>query len=149
METLSTITILPANKKQREIYVKNVKEEILSGNRNPNEIIGYIKSGVEVLTSILKDDEIKDYCIQEMREDKILNFAGHSVERSTRRSFDFSSCEKWIVLENEIQKLKAEQKLLEGQMKFLKNDIADTSTGEIISPAIIKSEINVLTIKLK
>lgn len=148
MKTISTITILPLSKQERETYINNVVNEFNNINEfEQQKLFAQMKIAIECLEKIMKHKDVRSAIIDRLENNRIENeFA--EISLSHRKNYDFSKDEKWIELERKIKELKNEQKMHEGILKALKTQVADVDTGEIRTPASYNLT-EVLTIKIK
>jgi len=148
MNTISTITILPLTKDERSKFINNVVNEFNNLQEfEQQRIFVQMKIAIDTLEKIMKHNDVRSSIIDRMENNKIENGLAE-ISLSHRKTYDFSQDEKWINLDFQIKRLKAEQKLQEGILKALREQVADIDTGEIRNPAMY-NETEILTIKLK
>lgn len=153
METaISQFSNLPQTKKEREMFVQLVVNEILSGSRDPLEVEIYLKNIEETINEIRKNSEVKQLLISEASKynSKTFDFNGSKITISKRSTYDYSTCNssEWSELDSQIKELKEKQKVIEKQLSIMTKSIVDAETGELINPPV-KSTTEFLTIKLK
>jgi|LakMenEpi03Aug12_release.lakeMendotaPanAssembly.Ray.scaffolds.fasta_scaffold31592_14 hypothetical protein len=109
------------------------------GYEDPLEAYVKAKGLGEIADGIMTG--LKDYAIKEAYKfDKEQKVIGCSVlVKSVPNTYDFSSNPSWVHLNNEINRLKAEQKEIEKQM-ILAIGYSEmvSADGEIIQPAVVK-----------
>ena len=109
------------------------------GYEDPLEAYVKAKGLGEIADGIMTG--LKDYAIKEAYKfDKEQKVIGCSVlVKSVANTYDFSSNPSWVHLNNEINRLKAEQKEIEKQM-ILAIGYSEmvSADGEIIQPAVVK-----------
>jgi hypothetical protein len=141
MKAISTITILPATKQERENYISKVVEEFNSlPNYEQSELAQRIKIAVEVFEGILKHNDVRGALIQNMEANRIETGLGE-ITLTERKNYSFDNCELHT-------KLKVQIIRLETIMKTINSAIADTETGELIEPAQVKTS-EIITFKFK
>ena len=150
METaISYLSVMPLSKKQRETFVKKVKDEILSGYENPLKIEIILKGIEETIKAIRSDADIREYVLQELaKHGKSTTIYGAELTKSDRKTWNYNDTEINSITA-EIEGLKAK---LKDREKFLQSipegGIIDPETGEILyRPGYTTTE--VLTIKIK
>ena len=141
MKAISTITILPATKQERENYVSKVVEEF---NNLPayeqSELAQRIKIAVEVFEGILKHNDVRGALIQNMEANRIETGLGE-ITLTERKSYSFDNCKLHSDLKEKISRS-------ESVMKNIEAPVADAETGEIVEPAQIKTS-EIITFKFK
>ncbi len=154
METaISQFTYLPANKAERETFVQMCVDEITSGFRNPLELEIMLKNLEETVSAIRKHPEVKE-SIQieaEKYKEKTFKAFGCTITKTSRTTYDFTSCNDSVYIDLKEQETKAKESLKERE-NFLKTikpgtAIANTETGEELFPPTT-STTEFLTIKL-
>lgn len=149
MNTISTITILPLSKEQRGKYIEQVVNEFNHLNEvEQQKLFSQMKIVIKTMEAIMEHKDVRTAIIDRMDNNKIENEYAE-ITLSNRKTYGFENDEKWCELQKKIEFLKDEQKKHEGLLKCLKEQVANTETGEVMTPAYIKSQIEVLTIKLK
>lgn len=136
MEAISHLTILPQTKKEIESFVEACIDEITSGERNPLEFEIILKNVEDTISKIRKDDRVKSCILNEASKyaEKVFNYKGYEFSKVIKPNFDFSNDQTWCDLN---QKLKDREALLKS-VKPDMNSIADTSSGEVLTPPIIR-----------
>lgn len=125
METaLSTLSILPSNKEQVQIFSKKLKNEILADEKEPLKILVHLKMIEKVIADILKDDEIDNHFLKEFllyEKEKEIEINGAKLrQQETGVKYDYSASGdlKWFDLQKQIDDLTEKKKERE---KFLQN----------------------------
>jgi len=150
LTTINTINLLPQNKSERISFAQNVKSEMLS-KMNRDEVLKTmltIKSAIDTLEMIYKDEEIKSLAIESMLNEKEIKLNTGIISQSTRKTFNFANDSKWHALNGEIKLKQTQLKAHEGILKCLTEETASIGTGEIMTPAIIEKQIDILSVKL-
>jgi hypothetical protein len=120
--------------------IDSIAEQVCSSVLNGNEyaITAYIKAkALEEISSSIQS-KIKQYAIDEAEksgpESKIFG-CGVSV-KSTANKYDYSGCEEWVNLNNQIKELTERKKALEKQMVLAMNysEMVDED-GVVVIPA--------------
>jgi len=153
MDTLSTITILPGNKKEVDSYYNNAKNELLNGNRDPLIILKHLKAYESIIKSLLADEEIEDTILNEAEKygNKTFEYAGAEFQiKETGISYDYSNCNdsEWNDLKRQEEEIKKKRKEREETLKVHKEEWGDPETGEVIYPPVKKGKEKVI-LKLK
>ena len=125
-------------------YLSTIANEIVftsldGGYEDPLEAYVKAKGLGEIADGIMTG--LKDYAIKEAYKfDKEQKVIGCSVlVKSTPNTYEFSHNPSWVHLNNEINRLKAEQKEIEKQM-ILAIGYSEmiSADGELIQPAVVK-----------
>jgi hypothetical protein len=132
--TLSLIKQLPETKAELVLFSSKVKESILNGDINPIEIDVRLKFLEELINSIRKDKDVKDLIVSEIHKyEKTFNYRDKAIITiSERSSYDYTNDCVYTELK---EKIKARENLLKA---LPKNGMADTETGEMVYPPIVK-----------
>jgi cell fate (sporulation/competence/biofilm development) regulator YlbF (YheA/YmcA/DUF963 family) len=139
METaISTLSILPSTKAQRQSFIEMAVNEILDGNLNPLQVELTLKSAIDTLEEIRKNTRVK-MAVQEEADkysEKTFEIGNFKVTKSSRTTNDFSGCDSHLDnLYAEMESLKAQIKARESLVKTG----VDSSTGEVFKP--VKSKV--------
>jgi hypothetical protein len=126
-------------------YLQSIAEDISNSVFNGNEyaLPTYIKAkGLEEIAKAIQES-IKELAIddaQDYRKDeKVLGC--EFLVKNTPTTYDFSHNDEWKILNDEITKLKAQQKEIEKQM-ILAMGMAQmvNNDGVVIEPAVVKKD---------
>lgn len=126
-------------------YLQSIAEDISSSVLNGNEyaLPTYIKAkGLEEIAKAIQES-IKELAIDDAhdyrKDEKVLGC--EFVVKNTPTTYDFSHNDEWRILNDEITKLKAQQKEIEKQM-ILAMSVAQlvTTDGVVIQPAVVKKD---------
>lgn len=126
-------------------YLQSIAEDISDSVFNGNEyaLPTYIKAkGLEEIAKAIQES-IKELAIddaQDYRKDeKVLGC--EFLVKNTPTTYDFSHNDEWKILNDEITKLKAQQKEIEKQM-ILAMGMAQmvNNDGVVIEPAVVKKD---------
>jgi hypothetical protein len=123
-------------------FVDQVTTEIReSGRYDPLEIAATLKAMEDIIKGVRKG--IADMVIDESGKyaEKTFEVGGVIYTKTNRASFDYSGCDKWNRMKQEIDDLQA-------LMQRISCTVADAETGELITPAQ-KKVTESITIKLK
>ncbi len=148
---LSLFKDLPASKKEIDAYVQKVKENILNGEFDALDVKLKLKVFSEIIKSLEKDEDIKDFVISEAEKyEKSFEYLGNKFTLQNRSTYDFETCKdsEWSELQTQLKALKEKIKERENLLKSLKAPIADAETGEIIYPPAKKTN-TILNLTLK
>ncbi len=136
METqtaLSTLSILPSTKEQRESFVINAVNEILSGNVNPLTVEIMLKAAQDTIEEIRKNNRVKIAVQNEADKysEKTFEYGNFKITKASRQINDFSGCD------SHLDNLYAEMEALKLQIKareaLVKTGV-DSATGEVFKP---------------
>lgn len=126
-------------------YLQSIAENISDSVFNGTEyaLPTYIKAkGLEEIAKAIQEsikesaiDDAQDY----RKDEKILGC--EFLIKNTPTTYDFSHNDEWVHLNNEIVRLKAQQKEIEKQM-ILATTVAQlvTTDGVVVEPAVVKKD---------
>lgn len=136
MEAISHLTILPQTPKEIESFVEACIDEITSGERNPLDFEIILKNVEDTISKIRKDERVKNCILNESNKysEKVFNYHGYEFSKVLKPNFDFSNDQIWCDLSKKIKDREAFLKSIKPDMK----NIADSDSGEMLSPPIIK-----------
>ena len=155
METaLSTISVLPDNKKQVAIFSRKLKDEILANDKDPLQILVKLKFIEKLIADILKDEEIELHFLKEFElyeKEKIIEVNRAKLSQSevgVKYFYEESGDPIWNELTGKINELTIQKKERE---KFLQNipydkGTVDPDTGVFITrpPKTSKTKVKVI-----
>jgi len=149
MNALAELQRLPVNKQQLDSFLKTAKEEILSGNQSAMLLDINIKV-LEEIAKLRKDPEIKQQLVDELNKysEKTIDFHGAVFTKRNTATYDYSADSKWRDLNAKVVEAKQALSDHEAILKTLKTEVADTTTGETLTPATKKSN-ETYSLKLK
>jgi hypothetical protein len=136
METqtaLSTLSILPSTKEQRESFVIMAVNEICNGEQNPLLIDLTLKSAIDTLDEIRKNNRVK-LAVQaeaDKYQEKTFEYGNFKITKSSRTINDFAGCD------SHLDNLYAEMEALKLQIKARESLVktgVDSATGEVFKP---------------
>jgi len=134
METaISTLSILPSTKAQRQSFVEMAVNEILSGDVNPLNVELTLKSAIDTLEEIRKNNRVKLAVQSEADKysEKTFEYGNFKITKAIRQTNDFSGCDSHLDnLYNEMEALKLQIKAREALVKTG----VDSETGEVFKP---------------
>lgn len=136
MEAISHLTILPQTPKEIESFVEACVNEITSGERNPLDFEIILKNVEDTISKIRKDERVKNCILNESNKysEKVFNYHGYEFSKVLKQNFDFSNDQTWCDLSKKIKDRESFLKTIKPDMK----NIADSESGEILCPPIIK-----------
>jgi len=138
----------PATKEAQKQYAAKLKDEILSGNFNPLNAHIFLKAITDTITEVLKDDQVKEYVLDEARKhnEKTFEFGGAKITVANKPTYDYSSCGDPIYnsMLNDLERLKEQMKAREATLKTG----VDPATGETFNPVKVTNS-EYLTIKIQ
>jgi len=130
---ISTLSILPSTKAQRQSFVEMAVNEILSGDVNPLTVELTLKSAIDTLEEIRKNNRVKLMVQNEADKysEKTFEYGNFKITKASRQTNDFSGCDSHLDnLYNEMEALKLQIKARETLVKTG----VDSSTGEVFKP---------------
>jgi hypothetical protein len=142
METqtaISTLSILPSTKAQRQSFVEMAVNEILSGDINPLNVELTLKSAIDTLEEIRKNNRVKSLVMSEADKysEKTFSVGNFRITKTSKSTNDFSGCDPHLdSLYFQMEQLKAQIKARESLVKTG----VDSSTGEVFKP--VKTTVN-------
>jgi len=152
---LQQINTLPSSKAEEREYIKEAKEQILSGHIDPLLALSLLKRYESIINALTSDPDIDDYMIEQAYKHPKGVIELHNAEfqiRETGVRYIYGNCEdiKWIQMQAELAILKEKIKERETFLKGITSDteVADTETGNILKPALKTSTTKVVC-KLK
>lgn len=136
MNSLEKLSNGLATIEKKAKFIKQCKDEILSGNVNPLKTEIYLKTVSDVIDEIRKDKEVKEFTMTEAEKyGKSFVYLGNKVEIASKRTFDYSKCGH-----SEYNTLIKRKKEIEEFLKAIKTDkVFDEETGERINPPTFTS----------
>lgn len=140
MKKSSVMALMPTTKTSLKEFINGAKEEILNGYSEPLEVAIQLKAMEDIIKSLRSDPEIKEMIIEEAEKyGKTFEKFGtkFTLRQSVRYEYNDQQVKDW---EEKIKSRKA-------MLKSLTSEVADTETGEMISPAI-KKETDTISITL-
>lgn len=148
MSALEIFRGFPTTKADITAAVRNIKEEILSGDYSALEIDLHLKKMEEVVKGIRDDKEVKSAVLSELEKypEKTIKNYGCEITKTSRSTYDYDLCNDIVLqdLEREFQRvseaLKDRQKFLQGIRESLVVVTDDGSIDTIYPPAKKSSE---------
>jgi len=134
METLTT----PLSLSEQNVIVAEIKTAILEGELDPLKVHIALKSIELIMKNIINDYEIKGSLLDEAEKNgKSFKMFNAKISIVRRKKWDFSVCSDSVYTELEEKKNNVAEKIKKRKnfLQSLSAPIADTETGEIISPA--------------
>lgn len=152
MNAISILTQLPTTKREIEVYVDQLKDDILSGYIQPEASAIMLKSFEDIIKSLRGDLDIKEYIQNacDLHNEKSFTYSDATFSKSERPNYNFKNCEdpEWLSLSMDEMKIKGAKKVREDWLKTLKEPTPDPQTGEIINPPqILRTSIISITLK--
>lgn len=145
-QAVAQFSRFPQTPKERASFVEKCVDEIVSGERNPLDFELMLKNLEDTINAIRKDDRVKS-CIQleaQKYSEKTFLFRDFEITKSSRATYDYSNDSIWAELK---KKIKSREEFLKTINQNV-DEIASTSTGEVVIPPLKKSS-EYLTIKYK
>jgi len=137
---LSTLSVLPSTKEQRESFVFSIVDEICSGgNVNPLDANITIKAAIDTLKEVLDNNRVKALVMSEADKwtEKSFVKGNFRITKTSKSTNDFSGCDTHLdSLYIQMEQLKAQIKAREALVKTG----VDSSTGEVFKP--VKTTVN-------
>jgi phosphoenolpyruvate synthase/pyruvate phosphate dikinase len=126
-------------------YLQSIAEDISNSVFNGNEyaLPTYIKAkGLEEIAKAIQES-IKELAIDDAhdyrKDEKVLGC--EFLVKNTPTTYEFSHNDEWRILNDEITKLKAQQKEIEKQMILAMSMAQMVNTdGVVIEPAVVKKD---------
>lgn len=143
------VKVFPESKVQVREFTQKVKEEVLSGDRDPLQFATLFKALEECVKTLRTDEEIREAILTEANKYPGKTFELHSAKFTIRESvtYDYSTDSTWNELNSKLNAIKAEMKDRETFLKSLKTPVADPETGEMINP-VSKSSTTSVSVSL-
>ena len=144
MNTLSTITLLPATKQELKSFSAQIISEVLGGNINPLELDARLKYVEELIKTIRKNKDIKEATYEEAtKHGKTFDFANCEIRLSEKKTLKFKE-------DSEVERIEKELKARKEMIKLANSGqtILDPKSGEIIQP-VSSTSTQIITYKLK
>lgn len=147
----SYLTQFHTDKKEIEAFASSVINEVKSGSKNPLSIKIFCKSISKALEEIEKG--IADDVLIEAEKYGAKKFSVHGCQVEMAElgtKYDYAGCNdsKWNELDKQIKALTEKKKEREKFLQALRESVADTETGEIITPPV-KSSTSGIKISIK
>jgi hypothetical protein len=145
-QAVAQFSNFPQNPKERSFFVEKCVDEITSGNRNPLDFELMLKNLEDTISSIRKDERVKNSIQDEVQKysEKSFMFGDYEITKSQRTTYDYSNDETWVELKEQIKKREELLKAINPKV----DEIADGKTGAMINPPL-KKQSDYLTIKYK
>lgn len=135
-QAISQLSVFPQTPKEIDMFVEKCVDEITSGERNPLEFEILLKNAEDTITKIRKDDRVKS-CVQDEANkysEKVFSYKGFEFSKVIKPNFDFSNDQIWCDLKKKLTERESLLKSINPSME----SVADSSSGEILNPPIIK-----------
>ena len=130
---ISTLSILPSTKEQRKSFVEMAVNEILSGGVNPLKVELTLKSAIDTLEEIRKNNRVK-LAVQveaDKYPEKTFEYGNFRITKASRQINDFAGCDAHLdELYTQMEALKLQIKARESLVKTG----VDSATGEVFKP---------------
>jgi hypothetical protein len=137
---LKQISQLPDNKAQVKAFARQLKDEILTNDKDPLKILVHLKFIEKLIEDVLKDDEIDLHFLNEFHQygkEKVVEVNGaklSEMEAGIRYDYSASGDPVWFDLDKQIKELAEKKKERE---KFLQNlpyeGTVDPTTGVYVN----------------
>jgi hypothetical protein len=154
METaLSTLSILPSNREQLKIFSRQLKDEILSSDKDPLKILVQLKFIEKLIEDVLKDEGIEYHFLKEFElyeKEKVVQINGAKLQQSeVGTKYDYDACgdPKWYDLNKQASEIAEKKKEREKFLQSIPYDqgVVDPDTGVFITrpPKSSKTKVKV------
>lgn len=139
MKAISLFGNIPVTRTGQEELVDKMKEILLEGETSPIEAVIKAKSLYEILSSFLKDEDVKECVLNECGKygkGEYPSFAGAKVQvKETGVKWDYMNCGDHIYesFNSHMEELKKQMKQREAYLKSItvKKTEIDEETGEV------------------
>jgi bisphosphoglycerate-independent phosphoglycerate mutase (AlkP superfamily) len=128
-----------ASKRDAYYETENIRRAIIDGAKSPLPYFVAASYVNEVFQSIIKDEAVRQIAVSEIEKyGKVgFSFNGAKVEVTSRSDYDYSTTPEWLILEEQINELKAKQRLIEKTAQTIPDGIVATELitedGEVIT----------------
>jgi len=154
METaLSTLSILPSNREQLKIFSRQLKDEILSSDKDPLKILVQLKFIEKLIEDVLKDEGVEYHFLKEFElyeKEKVVQINGAKLQQSeVGTKYDYDACgdPKWYDLNKQASEIAEKKKEREKFLQSIPYDqgVVDPDTGVFITrpPKSSKTKVKV------
>lgn len=151
---LKQISKLPDNKMQLREFSRQLRDEILTNDRDPLKILVQLKMIEKLIEDVLKDDEINLHFLKEFQsygKEKIVEVNGANLsemEAGIRYDYSASGDPVWFDLDKQLKEITEKKKEREKMLQNIPydNGIVDPDTGVYISrpPKSSKTKVKVV-----
>ncbi len=142
------IRVNPTNKTELSVYVKSVKDELLSGNYDMLQVAGLLKSMEETAKQLKADSDIKDAILEEAAKypDKTIDLDKFKLTKRDSVTYDYSECGD-EVYNQMVEDKKQLDEQIKARQEMLKTGV-DPSTGETYNKPL-KRATSTISVSLK
>ncbi len=142
------IKINPTNKAELSVYVKSLKDELLSGNYDMLQVAGLSKSMEETAKQLKADVDIKDAIMEEAAKypDKTIDLDKFKLTKKDAVTYDYSQCGDQVYNQMVEDKDQLDEQI-KARKEMLKTGV-DPSTGETFDKPLKKST-STISVSLK
>ena len=136
--TISLISLFPENKQQIKAFSENVINYVISGETSAlktDYILKCMEESIKAIREGIKNDVIAEAEIESPSGKSFEYMGAKSIQVISRRIWDYSKCNFYNELKAKENVIKEQVKRVEKIMQVIETDMADTETGEILTPA--------------
>jgi len=150
METaISQFSVLPLTKSERESFVNQAVNEILSGDVDPLQIDAILKAAEDTIKEIRTNNRVKMAVQKEADKypEKSFEFGNFTITKSSRKTYDWKNYKSDKTLNDLNAEMKKLKLVIEARQMTILSGI-DPATGEVFAP-VQWTEPPILSYKLK
>lgn len=136
MEMESNIKIVPTSKQAISAMAADIIKKVDDGEDNPLDVFVKIKALEEALKIVKTQIEERAVNEAEKYGKGVFNHLGTSITiRETGVKYDFTNVSSWNAIQDKIDELKEQQKVIETMAKAATIDhpYVDANTGEVVT----------------
>lgn len=157
METaISTLSVLPAGKREMESFINLLVNEIASGSYKPLDVLVRLKYMEKIIAETLKNERVDEAMINEFssygKGEKVVIFGAELRQSETGVKYDYEASGDpiWMNLDKQINELTEQRKQREKWLQSFALDQSevDKETGVLITRPVKTSKTKIIvTIK--
>ena len=136
--TISLISLFPENKQQIKAFSENVINYVVSGETSAlktDYILKCMEESIKVIREGIKNEVVSEAEIESPSGKSFEYMGAKSIQVISRSTWDYSKCNLYNELKAKENVIKEQVKRVEKIMQVIETDMADTETGEILTPA--------------
>ena len=136
--TISLISLFPENKQQIKAFSENVINYVISGETSAlktDYMLKCMEESIKVIREGIKNEVISEAEIESPSGKSFEYMGAKSIQVISRSTLDYSKCNFYNELKAKENVIKEQVKRVEKIMQVIETDMADTETGEILTPA--------------
>lgn len=119
--TIQTLATLPTSKEGIQQVVEGMKFSVLIGETDVLQAEVIVKVMEDICKAYRKDEQVKEKLLEKVTE-KTSAYGATFVPRSGSKSWDYSDCNKWCDLQQELELLKEKIKAVESGLQNASDD---------------------------